>query len=53
MTTRREFLSGTAAATVPLILGVTEASAAEAAAPKEVFVVNTQRHPSRGWISAP
>jgi DNA-binding beta-propeller fold protein YncE len=41
MTTRREFIAGAAAATVPLVLGVSGASAA-ATAPKEVFVVNTQ-----------
>src|SRR5687768_6347317 len=41
MTTRREFIAGAAAATVPLVLGVHRASAA-ATAPKEVFVVNTQ-----------
>lgn len=41
MTTRREFLAASGAATVPLVLGVPRASAA-APVPKEVFVVNTQ-----------
>jgi YVTN family beta-propeller protein len=41
MTTRREFLAASAAATVPLVFGTSEASAA-ATAPKEVLVVNTQ-----------
>jgi YVTN family beta-propeller protein len=42
MTTRREFLAGAAGATVPLVFGVPGSPAAEAKAPKEVFVVNTQ-----------
>jgi YVTN family beta-propeller protein len=41
MTTRREFLAASAAATVPLVFGTSEASAA-VTAPKEVLVVNTQ-----------
>src|SRR5829696_1702950 len=41
MTTRREFLAASAAATVPLVLGVSGASVA-VSTPKEVFVVNTQ-----------
>ncbi len=41
MTTRREFMAGAAAATVPLVLG-RPAAAHPGHAPKEVFVVNTQ-----------
>lgn len=41
MTTRRDFLSGAAAATIPLVLGQTAASR-ERGSPKEVLVVNTQ-----------
>lgn len=42
MTTRREFLAASAAAAVPLALGVSEAPAGDVPAPKEVLVVNTQ-----------
>ena len=43
MTTRREFLAGAAAATVPLVLGGSAAVHGEdKAAPDQVFVVNTQ-----------